>query len=164
MAAAVEVERIEREMTPYELERGKPMPDTIHAAIQMNLGAEIRMRHRQQYRILSELSLDTVPKGTTPDLALYPTFTLDYDHREPRRADPPLCCIEIQSPSQSPEEMVEKTNVYFQFGVRSCWVVLPAMRGIFVYDRPGHYQFFHGEDTLRDEQLGIELPLTAVFE
>lgn len=161
---AMEIERIEREMTPYELERGKPMPDTIHALVQSNLNFELRLGFGKQFRILSELSLATTPTGTTPDLAIYPTFSPDYEHRQPRRADPPLCCIEIQSPSQSPEEMVEKTVVYFRFGVRSCWVVQPAMRCVFVYDRPGHYLFFHGDDILRDEQLGVELPLAAVFE
>ena len=59
--------------------------------------------------------------------------------------------------------MVAKTETYFRFGVKSCWVVLPAMRGVFVYDAPGHYQFFHGDDTLHDAALGIELPLAAVF-
>lgn len=161
---AAEVERIEREMTPYELERGKPMPDLIHGAVQANLSFELKLRYRADYRIASEVALATAPVGTTPDLIIYPALALDYEHREPRRADPPLCCVEIQSPSQSPEEMVEKVNLYFQFGVRSCWIVQPAMHGIFVYDRPGHYRFFHGEDLLRDEQLSIELPLASVFE
>lgn len=43
---------------------------------------------------------------------------LDYDHRTAKRSDPPLVCIEIQSPSQSTEEMVDKTAVYFRFGVK----------------------------------------------
>lgn len=158
------MEAIIDQLSDYELERGKPMPDTIHAAIQMNLGAELLIRYRKQYRILSEMSLATVPDGTTPDVAVYPAFTLDYDHRTARRADPPLACIEIQSPSQSNEEMVNKTGIYFAFGVKSCWIVVPAMRGIFVYDQPGHYTFFHGDDILHDTLLGIDLPLTAIFE
>lgn len=151
------------ELTSYELERGKPMPDTIHAAVQMNLGAELIVRYRKQFRILSELALATIPDGTTPDLAIYPAFALDYEHRQARRADPPLCCIEIQSPSQSPEEMVAKVRIYFGFGVGSCWVVQPAMRCVFVYDGPDHYAVFHGDELLRDEKLGVELPLAAVF-
>lgn len=148
----------------YEIERRKPMPDTIHAAIQLNLGSELRTRYRGTYRVLSELSLATVPDGTTPDLALYPAFTLDYEHRTAKRSDAPLACVEIQSPSQSAEEMVDKTNIYFNFGVRSCWIVVPAVKGIFVYDRPGHYEFFHGDDTLRDPNLTVELPLALIFE
>lgn len=158
MEAAVDL------LSEYELERGKPMPDTIHAAIQSNLGFEIKLRYRDTYRVLSELSLATVPDGTTPDLAIYPAFTLDYEHRTAKRTDAPLACIEIQSPSQSNEEMVDKTTVYFNFGVRSCWIVVPAVKGVFVYDRPNHYEFYHGDDTLRDANLNIELPLAAIFE
>ena len=150
-------------LSAYEIERGKPMPDTIHAAVQMNLGIEINFHYRGKFRILSELSLATVPDGTTPDLSLYPAFALDYDHRLARRTDPPLCCVEIQSPSQSLEEMVAKTRTYFQFGVRSCWVVQPAIQGVLVFNGPGNYAFFHGDDVLRDDKLGIELPLAAVF-
>lgn len=152
------------QLSAYELERGKPMPDTIHAAIQMNLGVEIIVRYRHSYRVLSELSLATIPDGTTPDIAIYPAFSLDYAHRTAKRSDAPLACIEIQSPSQSNEEMVDKTGIYFDFGVKSCWIVVPAMKGIFVYDRPGHYTYFHGDDTLHDPTLTIEIPLSTVFE
>ncbi|WP_262903312.1 Uma2 family endonuclease [Hymenobacter psoromatis] len=59
--------------------------------------------------------------------------------------------------------MVDKTEIYFQFGVKSCWIVMPAIRAVLVYNRPGHYAFFHADDTLRDEALGLELPLGLVF-
>lgn len=165
---ACAMEAVIEHLSDYELERGKPMPDTIHAAIQMNLGAELLVRYRKSYRILSELSLATLPDATTPDLAVYPAFTLDYENRTARRTDAPLLCVEItgppsRSPSQSLEQMVDKTAVYFEFGVRSCWVVAPAVKGVFVYDRPGHYQFFYDTDTLRDPTLGIELDLDAIF-
>ena len=164
MEAVLEVERIEREMTPYELERGKPVPDTNHSLVQSNLIFELRLRYNKQYRFLSELALDTRPTGSTPDLAIYPMFEADFQTPPPaRRSDPPLCCIEIQSPSQSPEEMLSKAQAYFAFGVKSCWIVQPAMQGVFVYDRPGHYEFFHGDDTLRDPNLGLEVSLAAVF-
>lgn len=134
MEAAIEVERIECEMTPYELERGKPTLDTIHAAVQMNLGVELTTGYRSRYRVLSELALATEPTGTTPDLAIYPAFALDYDNRQSQNPVPPRCCLEIQSPSQSVEEMVSKVRIYFEFGVKSCWVVQPAIRGVLVFD------------------------------
>lgn len=162
------------QLSTYELEPqrrtgGKPMPDTIHAAIQANIGFEIKLNYREIYRVLSELSLATVPDGTTPDLAIYSAFPLDYEHRTAKCSDAPLACIEItgpplRSPSQSSEEIVDKTGIYFNFGVRSCWIVAPAVKGIFVYDRPGHYEFFHGDDTVRDPNLSLELPLSAIFE
>ena len=158
------MEAIVDKITDYELERGKPLPDTIQAAIQANLIFELKLRYRDTYRSLSELSLATLPDGTTPDVAIYPAFLLDYEHRTAKRSDPPLACIEIQSSSQSNEEMVDKTGIYFDFGVRSCWIVVPAVKGIFVYDRPGHYEFFHGDELLRDPNLNLELPLSALFD
>ena len=149
---------------PYELERGKPMPNAIHGSIQANLSFELKLRYRATHRIMSETSLATQPEGTTPDVLIYPdSIKLDYDNEPAKRADPPLTCIEIQSPSQSNEEMVAKTHVYFQFGVKSCWVVLPVLRAVMVFDRPGHYHFFHHDDTLIDQATGFELPLATVF-
>ncbi len=155
---------VEKEPSSYELERGKPMPDTIHAAIQANLSFEIKSRYRETYRCLSEISLATLPDSTTPDIGIYPAFPLDYEHRTAKRTDAPLVCVEIQSPSQSLEDMVDKTLVYFSFGAQSCWIFVPAVQGVFVYDRPGHYEFYHGEDILHDPNLGIEIPLPPLFE
>ncbi len=158
------MEAVIDQLSAYELERGKPMPDTIHAAIQMNIGIALAQLYHKRFRLLSELALATIPDGTTPDIAVYPYFELDYQNRTAKRSDAPLTCIEIQSPSQSAEEMVAKTRIYFNFGVKSCWIVVPAMQGIFVYDQPGRYYFFHGEDTLHDPTLDISLPLAAIFE
>lgn len=159
----------EKETSPYELERGKPMPDTIHGAIQSNISFEVKARYRDTYRCLSETSLATSPDSTTPDIVIYPAFTLDYEHRTAKRSDAPLVCVEIhwnasRSPSQSIEEMVDKTQIYFDFGVRSCWIIVPAVKGIFVYGSPGHYEFYHGDDLLVESNLDIELPLLALFE
>ena len=150
-------------LSDYELERGKPMPNLIHGVIQGNIVFELKMRYRNEYHVASEVSLATLPDGTTPDVVIYPNFKLDYDNEPAKRTDPPLTCIEIQSPSQSNEEMVAKTHIYFRFGVKSCWVVLPSLRAVMVFDRPGYYHFFHHDDVLLDPNTGFELPLTAVF-
>ena len=148
----------------YELERGKPVPNTLHGAIQANLVFELKSHYRQSYRVLSEVTLTTVPDGAIPDVLVYPLFPLDYLTVPPaRRSDAPLLCIEIQSPSQSLEEMIEKAIRYFAFGVKSCWVVVPSLQAVLVYDQPGHYQFFHGDDVLRDASAGIELPIPGIF-
>ena len=135
MEAAVE------QLTDYELERGKPMPDLIHGFIQANITGEMRLRYRQEYTLASEVALATEPTGSTPDVVIYEHFTPDYDHRPPRTSTPPLCCVEIQSPSQSMEEMIAKVKIYFGFGVRSCWLIQPAVRGVFVFDAPDNYGF-----------------------
>lgn len=139
------------------------MPDVVHAAIQVNLAVELATRCREQYRILAGLALPTVPVATTFDLAVYPAFSLDFKNRHVRNLTPPLLCVDIDSPSQSMDKLVNRSKTYFQFGVKSCWIVVPAMRAVLVYDRPGHYTFFRADDTLRAETLGVELPLGLVF-
>lgn len=146
------------------------MPNTTHSIIQSNLIVELRSRYHRQYRILSELTLDTLPKGSTPDVVIYSYFEINFTVEYPaKRSDAPLVCIEIaepplRSPSQSLDEMVDKANVYFEFGVKSCWIVQPRIKAVFVFDRPNHYQFFHYDDTLHDSNLGIEVPLPVVFD
>ncbi|MBU1820168.1 MAG: Uma2 family endonuclease [Bacteroidetes bacterium] len=151
-------------LSEYELERGKPMPNAVHGAIQANLSFELKLRYRDSYRILSETSLATQPDSTTPDVIIYPSsITLNYENEPAKRSDAPLVCIEIQSPSQSNEEMVAKTHLYFDFGVKSCWVVFPSLQAVMVFERPGYYHFFHHDDTLTDPNTGLELPLQAIF-
>ena len=148
---------------PYELERGKPMPNLTHGAIQMNLGFELKLNYGTSYRIASEVALATVPDGTTPDVVVYPARPLNFTNEPARQTDAPLLTIEIQSPSQANEEMVDKTLRYFAFGVQSCWVVFPALKGVAVYSAPGAFHFFHGDEVLKDTNLNIEIDLKKIF-
>ncbi len=147
----------------YELERGKPMPNLTQGAIQANLVVQLAVNYGSLYRIASEVALATIPDSTTPDIVVYPARTLNFVNESAKQTDAPLLTIEIQSPSQSNDEMVDKTNQYFAFGVKSCWIVFPAMQAIVVYSAPGTYHFFHGDDPLKDTNLNIEIDLTKIF-
>ncbi|GAB3510349.1 hypothetical protein GCM10027341_48670 [Spirosoma knui] len=157
MDAAVE------QLSDYERERGKPRPTLTHGAIQANLITELSAHLNPKYRVVSEVTLDTQPQGSTPDVLAYPRVPLELIHEPAKRSDAPLFTVEIQSPSQSMDEMVEKTERYFAFGVKSCWIVVPSIQAIMVYDQPGHYTFFHNDDMLADPNVGIELPVSSLF-
>jgi Uma2 family endonuclease len=148
---------------PYELERGKPMPTLTHGAIQANVIFELKLNYGASYRIASEVALATVPDGTTPDVVAYPARSLNFLSEPARQPDAPLLVVEIQSPSQTTETMVDKTLQYFAFGVQSCWVVFPALKGVAVYSAPGVYLFFHGDEALKDLNLNIEIDLKKIF-
>jgi Uma2 family endonuclease len=150
------------QLSAYEIERGKPIPNLTHGAIQANLIFELKLNYGQ-FRLASEVALATQPDGSTPDIVLYPARTLNFVNELAKQTDAPLLTIEIQSPSQSPDELIEKTDRYFAFGVQSCWIVFPAMKGISVYSSPGTYAFSHDTDQLTDTNLGIELALSKVF-
>jgi Uma2 family endonuclease len=146
----------------YELERGKPMPTLTHGAIQANVIVQLAINYGASYRIASEVALATVPDGTTP-VVVYPARPLNFVSEPARQPDAPLLAVEIQSPSQTTENMVDKTLQYFAFGVQSCWVVFPALKGVAVYSAPGVYQFFHGDEVLKDLNLNIQIDLKKVF-
>lgn len=152
------------ELSDYEIERGKPMPTLIHGAIQFNLGFEIKSNYRDKFRLASEVALATQPNGSTPDVVVYEKQALDYKNDPARREDAPLLVIEIQSASQSTKDMVDKLEPYFYFGVKSCWIVIPNLQAILVYDTPFHYTFFHDTDILQDKILDIEIDLKKIFE
>lgn len=154
---------LERELSTYERERNKPMPTLLHGAIQFNLGFELKIAYPNRFRIANEVLLDTKPLGSTPDLILYPLTELDFKHDPSRRSDAPLLAVEIQSASQSTKEMVDKLDAYFTFGVPSCWIVIPDIQAVLVYDNPSHYEFFHEDDILSDQKLAIDLSLKGVF-
>jgi len=152
------------ELSAYEIERNKPMPTLIHGAVQFNLGFELKTKNPNRFRFASEVLLDTKPVGSTPDLILYPSKPLDYRNDPSRREDAPLLAIEIQSASQSLDEMVNKTLMYFEFGVKSCWVVQPRIKAIIVFSGPEEYTFFYHNDILKDATLEIEIDLKQIFE
>ncbi len=150
-------------LSAYELDRKKPMPTLLHGAIQFNIGFEIKSNYPNRFRIASQVTLATKPDGSTPDLVLYPAGALDYKNDPLRRTDAPLLAVEIQSASPSTKDMVTKLEPYFYFGLQSCWIVIPDLQAILVYDNPFHYTFFHGDDILKDTLLTIEIPLAKVF-
>jgi Uma2 family endonuclease len=150
------------ELTAYELERGKPMPNLTHGAIQANLIVQVAVNY-PNYRIASEVALATVPDGSTPDIVVYPPRELNLVNEVAKQTEAPLLTIEIQSPSQSNDEMIEKLSRYFAFGVRSSWIVIPAMKAVAVYSSPEIYAFFHDADTLKDAVLNLEIDLQKVF-
>lgn len=147
----------------YELERGKPMPSLNHAAIQVNLVGLLFANYRERYRILSELNVQTDNRKRIPDIALYPPMQLDFSSDQSTVEHPALGVVEILSPDQSLSELVDKSKEYFESGVQSYWLVLPALRTIYVFHNPDDYHIFSKADTLHDDKLDIALELSAIF-
>lgn len=154
----------ETALSEYEIERRKPMPSLNHGIIQANLIRELGIHYKSEYRIASELSLDLSDWPSVPDICIYPKMALDLRHDVTTMTEPPLCAIEIISPTQSLNELVDKAGRYFQHGVRSCWIVLLPLGNIYVFTSPDDYEIYRAADTLQDPALDISLPLSEVFE
>jgi Uma2 family endonuclease len=75
----------------------------------------------------------------------------------------PLCAIEIISPTQNPIDFLIKRRQYFDAGIQSYWLVLPDPKSVYVYSSPDEFEVYSYREVLKDEVLGIELPLAEVF-
>ena len=144
----------------YEEERGKPMPSNNHGIVQANLIGEF-LKHRE-YRVLSELSLRLQDRDFTPDLSLYRREPADFRHDLVRRTDPPLVTVEIFSPTQGSQEIMDKVEAYLAAGVRSVWVVIPPVRNVTIFTPDGReHPFVAGVAT--DPAIGVTADLATVF-
>jgi Uma2 family endonuclease len=150
-------------LSEYEIERDKPMPSYNHSTIQANLIMALAI-FRQRFRIQSELSLDLKDWPSVPDICLNPFHSLDLKNDQISVSEPPLCTIEIISPTQSIDQLRAKVEKYFAHGVQSCWLVIPSLANIYVFSSPNDYAIFRASDTLHDTVLDITLPLQEVFE
>jgi Uma2 family endonuclease len=146
----------------YETERNKPKPSLNHGSIQANLIMEL-VPYWNKFRITSELSLDLSDWPSVPDIAIYPRIKLDLKKDVVSMVEPPLCIVEIVSPSQSLSELAAKADRYLEYGIKSCWLVIPTFGNIYVYSSANDYNIFKMNETLVDEVLGIEFSLREVF-
>jgi Uma2 family endonuclease len=153
------------EVSQYELERGKPMPSKFHSLVQGNLYFQLRLQYGERYNFMPELSLELSDWESVPDIAVFPKseIVMAVGKDEIRVTEAPMGAIEIISPSQSIQEMLKKASQYFAHGVRSCWLVIPEMKNVFVFSDPATYQMFKDGETLADAILDVELELNKVF-
>lgn len=145
----------------YEIERQKPMPSKQHAIVQMNLGICINA-YTKKYKLASELSLSLNGWLSVPDICIF-TKSFSFEDEEIHVSTPPLGVIEILSPTQSMNEFVEKAKKYFQNGVKSYWLVIPALKSIHVFKTIQEYEVYQASQTLKDAVLEIELELKEIF-
>jgi Uma2 family endonuclease len=148
-------------VSEYERERGKPMPSRLHSLTESLLSAQL-WQNSSNYHIHNELTLDIDGYETTPDLSIYPETDVDYTRNEVRVNEPPLVAIEIASPTKSTQVLIDKIRGLLDAGVRSCWLVQPALRIITTFDETMHSQTY-SEGIVTDPATGIEVALEEVF-
>lgn len=147
----------------YEIERGKPMPSLNHGLIQGNTYFALMYRYRGKFSFPTETSLDLEGWPSTPDISMIPPTRLNLRADKIKLTEPQLGVIEILSPTQSLNDLVDKADQYFANGVKSCWIIIPSMAGVAIYSAPGKYEFFNENDVARDEVLGLEVPVAEIF-
>jgi len=140
------------------------MPSLNHGTIQANSLVALINRFRARFRFTSETSLDLAGWSSTPDILIFRPITLNLKADKIKVSEPPLGVIEILSPTQNLNDLVDKADQYFAHGVKSCWIIIPSMGGVAIYSAPGKYEFFNEDDTAKDTVLEIEVPVAEIFQ
>lgn len=136
------------------------MPSKNHGIAQANLIVEFA-KHSQM-RILSELALQFEGENFTPDISIYPRQPADFRHDVIRETDPPLTVVEIFSPKQGYQDVMDKVAAYFRSGVKSCWIVSPPMRTVTILLPDGNQQSYDS-GIATDPATGLTANVDAVF-
>ncbi|MBC8042123.1 MAG: Uma2 family endonuclease [Rhizobacter sp.] len=147
----------------YELERGKPMPSKNHAQLQHRLNV-LLLPFTDRFDIMTELGLELPSGKAVPDVCLYPKQIYDWEKDEVRMTAPPVTTIEILSPTQAVNDLVEKIRaVYFPASVKSAWIILPPLKTLYIFypDRPTE-TFTHG--LVKDAATAVELRMEDLFK
>ena len=149
-------------LSQYEIERNKPMPNRIHGQIQGDLVFLLNLQYREKYNISSEVSLATKP-SSTPDICIFPKKKLSLKTVKAKEEEAPITTIEIQSPSQSIEELQHKAwNLYFPMGVKSAWIIIPSLKAVKIL-LADDQEFFFNSGKLKDPVTNIEIEIKEIF-
>jgi len=148
----------------YEIERGKPTPSRNHAYIQSRIIKLLDRKYADSYEGISELSLLVEGKERVPDILIYKNFEFRPGNDEVKVSEMPLAVVEILSPKQNLGDLIAKSYLYFEAGVKSYWLVLPDLTTIYIFSAPNEYEAFVKKGILKDTQLDIELSLEDIFK
>lgn len=151
------------QLSDYEKERGKPMPSKNHGLIQSNIVGLLFASYRKLFSFPTELTIHLNGKDYVPDICIYPKMQFNGRQDVIRMTEVPLTAIEIISPNQGQDDIMQKFEVYFAQGVKSCWFVQTINDSITVY-LPDNQTFVFHNETLTDPSNDISIDLKEVFE
>ena len=109
---------------------------------------------------LPQLTLD-IDEGVTPDICVYlkvniqPNFLRDV----PQYPEMPLLAIEVISPTQNIQTLLEKAELLIKHGVKAVWTIEPFSGTIFTTDASGE-KTFHKQAI---ESEGIKVDFKKIF-
>ena len=77
----------------------------------------------------------------------------------------PDIAVEVVSPNNTSEEMMEKVNLYLENGSRMVWIVYPQTRVVTVYRQTNVVSLLRENDTLDGEDIlpGFRLSVAELF-
>ena len=135
-------------------------PSVNHSYTQSMLNAALVITLKQ-YSVFTELSIEIEGKEYVPDICVYSKRKINPFHDIIKMKELPLLAIEILSPTQIIQELIDKIEIYLIAGVQSCWLVIPATCAVTIYyelEQPINYS-----NHVIDEKLNVSIPLEDIF-
>jgi Uma2 family endonuclease len=137
------------------------LPSFNHGYFQLSIG--MVLRQQDNFSVVSAISIEIDGKEYIPDISVYPQRKINRLHDIVKTTEMPLLAIEILSPTQGTLEIVNKFQVYFQGGIKSCWLVDPLQGSVVVFSSPDNAQTFT-TGGLIDKTLDIDIPIDELFK
>ncbi|MDM8535574.1 Uma2 family endonuclease [Desulfobacterales bacterium HSG17] len=134
-------------------------PSYNHAAITMIIGTEINKTRK--FRAFSELTLLIDGKEHIPDISVYKWRKIDITRDIKKMEELPLMAIEILSPTQAVEDLIGKSEIYLNAGIKSVWIVQPFSHTISICTKDGIKLFHHDEIV---DKTGVKANLAIIFD
>ena len=97
-----------------------------------------------------------------PVLSVYRDLEVDFTRDETRMMEPPLLDIDISSPTQGIQDLVDKARFLMEHGVESCWIVQPPLGTITVFT-PDMESTTYSSGTVTDPATEVEVNVDAIF-
>lgn len=74
-----------------------------------------------------------------------------------------MLIVEILSPSQGYQSVVEKIDAYFANGVQSVWEINPALRRVAVYEPGANHPLIFLQGEVKDPATNMTAQLEQIF-
>ena len=127
-----------------------------------NICVEIieQILENRQFKPLPELTLN-VENGLTPDISVYLRENVkpNYARDVTRYFEMPLVAIEVISPSQNIQTLLEKAETLVENGVKAVWTIEPFTNSIVVTTKDGFKRFQNQEI----ESEGVKVDFRKIF-
>jgi Uma2 family endonuclease len=137
------------------------LPSFNHGYFQLSIG--IALRQQEKFSVVSASSIEINHKEYIPDISVYAKRKVDRLHDIVKMTELPLLAIEIISPTQGSLELINKFNIYFEGGIKSCWLVDPLPASVVVFSSPDKAQTFTSGEVI-DDVVDMRVPIDELFK
>jgi Uma2 family endonuclease len=148
---------------PYQEEISIDVPSRNHSKLQARIASLLSVAYEDRYDIFTELSIEINGKTLEPDICIYPIGEDDWRKDEISVTQSPITVIEILSPKQAVQDLVDKFDVYFKAGVKSCWLVIPTLEIVDVFIDNIHQKQTYVAGVIIDSESKVSLEISKIF-